>query len=207
MARTAEQLLARLYELLPEDLESSEGEARDAHLFGLATALAQADATVEAMIDQAKVDPGAGIWLSLHARGLGYVPLDGETDPQLRIRIRNVENKLTRPAILAALDELLATVTDPALPSYMWERKDGTGQAVEDEAVEEGAISVGWNMFFLYLPLLPPEESAGAVGEEAVGEAWIELVLENVLYPVIRAEVDRIRAAGVRVFYLYYLEE
>lgn len=47
-------------------------------------------------------------WLNQHARDRGTNRANGETDAQLRYRLRNIADAITRPALLAAVNAILA---------------------------------------------------------------------------------------------------
>lgn len=75
--------------------------------------------------DRTLIENATGIWLDLHALDRGTYRQDGETDEALRARIRNVEDAVSRPALLAATEAILAAdgVLDP--PSMVEVKRDG----------------------------------------------------------------------------------
>lgn len=59
-------------------------------------------------------------WLAQHARNYGTARQNGETDPTLRARLRNVPDALTRPALISAANAIL-TAAGIATSAYMVE--------------------------------------------------------------------------------------
>lgn len=192
-----------LYKLLPEDLRGEEGSRLHALWSGLAAPLAQAKAWITSLFEQALIGTGSDIWLTLHAKGLGVERLQDETDAQLRIRMRNTQDRVTPSAIATAISKLLSTVSE--LGAYVIDRNDGPGFGLEVDALEQGAWFWEWNAFLLYLPSLEPAEAPSGMEAGALEEEWFELMREHVIYTLIRAETVRCRAAGIRVFYVLYV--
>lgn len=201
--RTTEEIEAQLYRVLPPDLELEAGTRLNAVVFGGATGLAEAEATVEQLMEQATIGGGEDIWLKMQADDLAVQYTADQTDEQLRVALRNIQDKVTPVAIVSGVNALLATVTDSQ--AYLVDRMDGTSATVEEAAAQEAACMWEWNAFWLYLPELPPAEAPGAVEEAAAEGDWPESWLRASLYDVLEAEVDRLRAAGIRVFYLQYV--
>lgn len=121
-----------------------------------------------------------GVWLTLLAKGYGIYRADAEQDAALRARLRNFEDAQTVASIEAAVDALLALYAG------------GTCELVEHWAVagacddedrpcicDVSYLYDAHNAFTLIVPLV--------AGDAA-----------HPVYPAIVAEVERLRAAGVR---------
>lgn len=206
MARTDDELQARLHEHLPTDLVLPQGAILEALWYGAAGVMEEVETAVGAWLDQATLSAGTGLWLSLHGRGLGVGPREGETAAQYRLRIATTERKVTKPAILAAVSALLATVTEA--PGYVWDRRDVKGFCVERDALEAGGLLRDWLTLYVCLPLLPPAVLPFCLEASPIeGAAALDLGKEAELFANVREEVDRLRSAGVRVFFFTYLPE
>lgn len=201
MARTTEELLTQLRKLLPGHYEQAE-----ALLAGFAAAMQLTEATIDTLRDLATIEDGTGMWLTLQAHGYGILRASGESDESLRIRLRAVEDQVTRPAIEAAVNRLIAPdvcrivewFDGPYLDSGLWLDCSGAW------------LSGGPQSFLVVIP------------RQGSGFSWGDSYLDNELYldnegaylaegpedPVYAAiinEVERIRAAGV--FWRLVLEE
>lgn len=100
------RLGAQILRFLPADYVS----AVDL-LGGPVGALALVRGTAALILNLVTVGRGTGIWLTLHGRGLGVNRTADESDPELRRRIREVADAVTRPALLNAVNALLSSVT------------------------------------------------------------------------------------------------
>lgn len=86
----------------------------DEFLNGAAKMFGSVDAMIDYLFSQALIRQANGAtsttpdWLNQHARDRGTSRQAGESDPVLRERIRNVPDALTRAALLAAADAILA---------------------------------------------------------------------------------------------------
>lgn len=187
-----------LYKLLPEDLRGEEGTRLYALWSGLAAPLAQAKAWTTALFEQAVIETGMGMWLTLHGKGLGVDRLQDETDAQLRIRMRNTQDRVTPPAILKHVNDLLSTVTEEQ--AVMLERPQSF--VWEESGIDEWPVWWLWNAFVLGLPALPVAENGWAMEEGAMEGAWLEGSKRNGFYTVLETAVRASRAAGITVFYL-----
>lgn len=191
-----------LQRFVPPDLQGETGSRLEAVWAGLGAALADIEAGSEALLAVGKLATAEDMFLDLHARGLGVRRGSGESDASLRVRARVVSRKVTKPAIQAVLNSILDTETEER--AHVYDRMDALGWAVEEDAAEEAALLCDHLSIYIALPLLPqPEDALGAeVG--ALEEAPMDLFPEHPLMAVLRAEVNRLRAAGVRAFFFYY---
>lgn len=193
-------LRERLYHLLPQDLQGEEGTRLYALWSGMVAPLVQGQTVVSALREQGYIESATDIWLTLHAKGLGIYRVDGETDEQLRIRIRNIQNRVTPNAILQFVNDLLATVTEEQ--AVMLERPQSF--TWDDSSIDEWPIWWLWNAFALGLPLLPVVSNGWVLEEGVLEEAALDAgVVRNASYAMIETAVNQCRAAGIRVFYLY----
>ena len=192
MARTTQELLDRLFAFLPPEYETAEPI-----LAGLAAAQNEAELAVDSLADALPFGPmsvtlpdgtvvayggATDIWLDLHARGYGILRSPGEADAELRARLREVTERVTRPAILDAVDLLLVPFAVTATMVEWFE--EPYLDLVETVAVggmylDSTLLSGGPNSFVLYVP------SVGAGYSDPVYGAIVSLV-------------ETLRSAGVQ---------
>lgn len=104
--RTTGEILDELLKFLPPDYV----EASDL-LGGIAAQMSRMETDGGTLFDLATVSRGIEKWLTLHGQGLGFLRGPGETDDAYRERLRAIEDKVTRPAILAAMETILESRT------------------------------------------------------------------------------------------------
>ena len=194
MARTTDQALAQLLRFLPPRYQSIE-----APLSGVAAAIRQGEIAWDDMATASTIGGATGSMLTLRAKGYGVNPSPDESADSIRSRIRNVEGQVTRPAILDAVNALLAEYT--ADLATMIERTDD-GFLDYDCYLDHTRICDWHNSFVLVVPL---------VGDLVGGASYIDLGYldhdlwlgasgeQHPVYDAIIALVRRIRAAGIRV--------
>jgi hypothetical protein len=195
MARTTAAILAQLERFLPPRYAAY----RDV-LAGGAAGLAEADALWEDLADAATIGGADGVFLRLRARGFGIQAQGDETDASIRSRIRSVEGQVTRPAILAAVNALLAPYT--ATEATMLEPWD-EGFLDYDCYSDDTRLCDAHNSFVLVLPLVGDQVG----GSSYIDDGYIDIDLyvgasgeEHPVYEAIRVLVNRIRAAGIRAW-------
>jgi len=66
---------------------------------------------IDDWISSTLITTATGIWLNQHARDRGTTRQDGETDAQLRIRLRVIQDAVTQPALNAIIASLLTAGT------------------------------------------------------------------------------------------------
>lgn len=183
-----------LLRFLPPALEGSEELAA-----GVVAALQAGRAAVLDMVRQTTVALSADRWLTLLARGYGVVRSTGETDEDLRIRLVNVEDKLTRPSIEAAVTALLATYTATPAEVVEWFAGDGCFWADRDYCDDQRLFGE-WHTFYVLVPLLGEMAWGDLYCDEAYcdDEHHVGAGSEHPIYGAIIAAVERLRAAGVR---------
>lgn len=211
MARSKEVWLRIIYQLVPEWLHPLEP-----HWGGLAAALALADQFNDDALFSSLIGFGEDIWLRLHARGLGVLAAPGEADSQLRIRMREVEDTVTIPAILDAVNALLADYTEEDAELYEhW----NSGFYVGHDYVGHGRIRDRHNAFTLVLPdiagadvplghfLVGPEHATDPTAAYLDRDTYLTGVEVDeeaaAVYAAIIATVERLRADGVRWWAVY----
>lgn len=206
MARSTAELLAQLRRLLPGHYESAE-----ALLAGFAAAQGLAETAAEVLRDLATIEQGTGMWLTLHAHGLGIKRATGESDESLRIRLRAVEDQVTRIAIKAAVDRLLT----PPDACRIVEWYEGPYLDNENSAGlwldNDGSWLSGGPQSFLVV--IPRQSTGFEWGDSYLDSdlyldsegAYLAEGPEDPVYAAIINEVERIRAAGV--FWRLVLEE
>ena len=192
MARTTQDILDRLFAFLPPDYASAEPL-----LAGLAAAQNEAELAVDSLSDSLPFGPMAvtlpdgsvvtylgaeDVWLDLHAKGYGLTRRAGETDAQLRIRLRTVTERVTRAAILDAVNALIAVHAVTATMVEWFE--EPYLDLVETVAVggwylDSTILSGGANSFVLYVPV--------------IGVGYAEPIYDSVI-----SLVEALRAAGIR---------
>jgi hypothetical protein len=193
VARTTADILAQLERFLPPRYASIRPT-----LAGIAAVFARVELSGEDLALATTIGGAEGAWLRLIARGYGVYAQDGESDASIRERIRNVEGQVTRPAILAAVNALLAPFTDT--PARMIERVDDGFWNVN--FWWDTTIFCGPSRFFvLVLPRIGNIGTGSSYWDSAYfdndffwggGDAGVHPV-----YHAIAALVNRIRAAGV----------
>lgn len=210
MARSTAVLLEQLLRFLPPQYRA----ASDI-LGGLAAQLAQVEASGDDLVLATTIDGAEDEWLTLLARGYGVRRGSSESDDTVRERIRVVDDALTRPAILDAVNALLAPYT--ATEATMYEHFDSGFFADVDYAdQDDDSIRVydQHNSFTLLVPdlsglstsygkfALQPAESEDADAAYADADTYAVAdsadTTEHVVYGAIQATVERLRAAGVR---------
>lgn len=218
MGRTTSQWLSELEGVLPGWIRPLRP-----HLAGLAAMLVDLEALNDDAVEATTVAGAEGIWLTLYARGLGIHRVPGESDADLRKRVRNVEDVVTRPAILAAVNELLAAYT--VEQARMFEHFE-TGFFADinfaDQPTNGTRILDQHNAFTLVVPALTADASSyghflmdspdplnlDPSGALDVDAAYVDIDTyavadsaddtEHAVYAAIQATVERMRAAGVR---------
>lgn len=195
MARTTAEILEQLQNLLPRYYESAEPL-----LAGLAAAMARAEQAYEVLAPLATVEDGEGIWLSLLGRGLGIRRASGESDESLRLRIRTVEDQVTKPAIKAAVDRLIAPDECQIIEWYegpFLDDESDSGMWLDNTA----RLSGGPQSFLVVIPQQSTGFDFGSFLDEDLWlddeNAFIGEAPEDPVYAAIVNEVERIRAAGV----------
>lgn len=198
-ARTTAEVLEQLERFVPPEfaplrpiLALYAAELRAAEVVAYDTA---ASSTVEG---------AEGVFLTALARGYGVERLSGEADATLRSRLRNVSGAVTRPAILDAVNLLLADYTEDEAVMVEWfEEPFADYHAFADYHL----LVDGPNAFVL---ILPP------VGDEPLGSSFADVAYADFdaypgdgethpVYSAIGALVQRLKAAGVlaRLFINY----
>lgn len=178
---------------LPAEYASSEDV-----IGGMAAAIEEAQDTGEAAVLEASIGGAEGKWLTLLARGYGVTRATGETDGSLRGRLRNVEDKVTPQAILDAVNSLLAPYTATEAELVEWFEGDGAFW-LDYDYLDDQRLFGEWHTFYLIVPLL---------GEAAWGDFYVDSSFlddefigagpDHPVYAAIVAEVERLRAAGIR---------
>lgn len=165
---------------------------------GLAAAVALAEAGADSLREQVTVELGADAWLTFAAQGQGIRRATAETDGSLRIRMRSVDDQLTRPVLQTTVDTLLETDNCQILEwwehSYLDVELEGEGGLwLDSERLSGGPSS--------FLILVPERGwlSAGTYldAELWLGRAFLGTSPEGGVYAAIINAVNRARAAGV----------
>lgn len=176
MARSTATLLAQLRRFLPPGYAAAEPL-----LAGLAAELAEVETAGDALVDATTVAGASGIWLTLLARGYGLRRATDESDASLRARLVAPEAQVTRAAILAAVNAILAeyTVEEAVLVEH-WAAE---GYADIDCWADQTPIYDQHNAFTLECPIVGSFPTPGS---------------EHAVYGIIAAAAEAMRAAGVR---------
>jgi hypothetical protein len=189
-------LLAQLRRHLPTHYD-----VLDPVLGGVAAALAEGLRVVdEELQGSVSVGGASGTWLTLLARGYGVRRGNAEGDASLRTRVRNAEGAVTKQALEAAANALLAEYTgEQAEVVEHWAAR----VFLDDEAYADDAeLFDQHNAFTLRVPRLI---EGGGVGGFLGVDAWADQSFadasqgaDHPVYGAIIAEIERLRAAGVR---------
>jgi len=193
MARTTDQLLDQVERFVPPE----DRPTLRPLLAGHSAAQAVVEAARNNMLSAVTLAGADGRWLTLLARGYGIRRATDETDEVLRTRLRYPERQLTPGAIIDRVNDLLSPYTSTlAVLEEWWE----VPSYIEDGwYLDHFGLSGGPHWFVVRCPV---------IGEIPHGTAYIGIDLyldhsflgadEHPVYERIAAEVDRIRAAGVR---------
>lgn len=191
MARTTSELMDQIQRLVPAYYATGE-----ALLSAFAASISVAETSGETLESLASFEGAFGKWLTLHAHGYGVQRAASETDASLRIRLRSVEDQVTKLAIEAAVNRLITPATctvvewfeGPFLDVDLWLDNDGS------------QLLNGPNGFLVKVPELGMVFPFGAYldvdlwldhPDTALGEA-----AESPLYAAIINEVQRIKPVG-----------
>lgn len=198
MARSLEQLLTQLERMAPGYYDSCRPL-----LAGFAAAMARSESTFDTLQPLATIGGGTGKWLTLQARGVGIKRGSGESDESLRARLRDVADAVTRPAIEAAVNALIAPDTCTIIE--WWERPyldyngdDGCWLDNQDATLCDGPSG-----FLVLIPVQATEFAFGSfLDDETVDGLWLDIAFagegpEDPAYAAIVNEVERLRAAGI----------
>ena len=210
MARSEDELRDHYLELGPGFIAEPD-EVLDAAIRIAVSMLARIEAAGETLHARTFIDEADGAWLDQHGEERSILRLEGESDEAYRPRVKRIEDKVTKPAILAAVDAILRVGTsrmEEHLADGAYSDFPGP-QGFADHAVTYDSI----RRFTVFIAeqfarrndtayALPgtiigtlsfagtdaePDVSAFADGVEAVG---------GDIYARIWAEIDRMRAAG-----------
>lgn len=190
-----DELLVQLERFLPPEYESYRPI-----LAGYAAAAARAREVLDDLVGEVSIGGADGLWLTLLAHGYGVSRATLETDASLRIRLRNVAGKVTRPVLLGIADQLLAAYTE--LPAEMVEHW-GAGVYCDDETAtcDASVLFDQHNAFTLLVPQLAEAVVGVAFCDQAFADvdfAGGGAVARHPAYAALLSEIDRARAAGVR---------
>ncbi len=181
MALTTEEALQQLLRLLPVRYQASSAVlAVYAAIFAKVLQVTELD-----VIPSTTVGGAEGQWLTLLAGGYGITRATGESDENVRERIRSVADALTVDAIEDAVDALMAELT--AVESILVEHWHA--QLVFDTEDLEWALICDHSYLF-------DQHHAFTVIVPDFGD------FPEGVYPTLVAEIERLRAAGVRAFLL-----
>lgn len=121
MALTKDQWALRLRAWVPDWVFEEEG--KNLALFnGMAELLSLVDSEVDDLISDTFIDDATAGWLDLHARERAITRFDGETDANLRVRIKASSTKSK-----CALADMEAIVSSLITTGEFWVRDDFQG--------------------------------------------------------------------------------
>jgi hypothetical protein len=179
-ARTTDEHLARSLEHLPPAFHPLRSV-----LVGIAAQLHLADALAADLATTATVAGAEGPWLTMLARGQGVRRANGEQDVALRSRLRNIEDLVTPPAVLAAVESVLDLYDDN--PASIVEHFAAPHMALDVDAACDLTDLFDRNPGFTVL--VPPID--GVEGHPG--------------HAAIYAEIRRVKAFGVPAWmFIYY---
>lgn len=203
---TTDDQLAQLERWLPAHYRSVR-----ALTGGRAAQSALAADTAEDLAGSVSIGGAEGTFLTLLARGYGVYRASNETDDSLRTRLRNIEQKVTPPAILARAIEMLTPYTDEAGLALIEVREHfDSGIWLDQDYLDQGYIYSSHNAFTLVVPLIGADPRVEAyVDQDFLDQSYLGEGQANTdadVYVALMAEIDRIRPAGVR-WWLQVAEE
>jgi hypothetical protein len=142
-----------------------------AHFWALASLLASQEAAAIAKVDQTFILKAEGRYLDHLALELGYTRLPGETDPELRDRIRQVVNNSSRPAIELIIQNIIGS----GWKLFEWET-DGSFFG-RQTFLDTGTIVVSPDAarFWIYVPFITnfDELYAALIAAKAAGISFV----------------------------------
>lgn len=155
-----------------------------------ARALAEVRASAEVLRRLSSIGRGSDRWLTMHGAGLGVHRATNENDVQLRRRIRSIGDRVTKPAILAAVNAALADVTTEEAELLEW--FEGPGLA-DDGSPTDSVLASG-----LPFHLGNPDQARmiGPPGSFVIQAPRLSGAFTEDIYFTIVAIVDEYRAAG-----------
>lgn len=193
---TKDELYNQLRRFLPDYYD-----VLDPVLWAMAAAMEVAADTSDDLADSATIEGAEGAFLTLLARGYGIIRATSESDDTLRTRLRNVEDKATRGAILDAVNAILAPFTgDQAEMREHWD----AGIFLDDEAYVDDPETVLYNEHNAFTLLVPALEDVSTqdfyVDQSYADQSYTDAAPSDfsTVYAAIIAEVERLRAAGIR---------
>lgn len=214
MARPTQALLERLLSFLPPDYEGAE-----ALLAGAAAAMREAELAGDSLADvlpfgatvivlpngdTVGYSGASGIWLDLHAAGYGLARAPGETDDLLRARLREVADRVTREAILASVNVLLAPFGASAIMLEWFEEPylDVAEPIPSGMYLDSTFLSGGPNSFLILVPVVGLGYSVSGDPHLDV-DAYLDSMfagtdIQDPVYAAIIALVETLRAAGIQ---------
>jgi hypothetical protein len=197
MARTVEQLEDALLQFLP-----SQYERMTDLLVAIPGAFHLALQQDDDLLETSTIAGASDIWLTLLAKGYGVDRATGEPDPSLRSRLRAADGSTTRPALLEAVDRLIAPYTDTPSEMIEWfEAPFLDVEEVEGAWCDIATVSGGPQSFLIFIPEigdLPALDSFFDSNAWLDHEAWLGIDGESPIYAAIVAEVEKKRPAGTR---------
>ncbi len=199
MARTTADLLEQLYRWIPEDRQTA-----DPLFGGLAAVLREGEVVTDALSPLTTIGGAFGTWLDLHADGYGMPRASSsELDPEVRTRLRNVDDSLTPTAITAAVNRLLLPygVTCRLIEWFHEPWLHDTGEA-DALWLDSTYISGGSRTFLIVVPQI--DGAQVSFGTHLDVDFWLDSDAFfgaagpwPSVYTAIVREVERLRAAGV----------
>jgi hypothetical protein len=198
MARSVDDILAQVERFIPPEWRV---QLRPL-LAGRAAQMREAELLSEDCATSATVGGAEDDWLTLLALGHGVRRSTSEIDASLRERLRNPADALTKPAILDAVNAILAAYgsSDEAVMIEHW--RDGL--FFDDfYAGDDATIADEHNAFTLIVPEIDEFPTGLYFFDDEVylddEDAWLSGGTgESAVYAAIVALVNQMRAAGVR---------
>lgn len=194
MARTVEQLEAEQLSHLPPRFE----RLRDL-LVAYSAVYARVSEVLDELVASTTIEHAEGLFLHLMAHGIGVEPGTDESPTSLRMRMRSIEDAVTRPALIAAADRVLEAhgeTTGADMVEWFDEPwldivDDEQGGAYLDSTYPSG----GPRTFLLRVPY-----AGDFVLDEFLDDMWLDDPGDDEppVYAALIAEIERLRAAGIQ---------
>jgi len=212
MARDEQALRDHYLEIGPAFLCEPD-EVLDATIRMVAAIMARIEVAGETLHGRTFIDEADGDWLDQHGSERSIFRLEGESDDLYRERVKRIEDRVTKPAILEAVDRLLIAGTSRMVEcladSGFSDFPGPQGYADASQTTE------GLRCFRIYILAqllsrsdtaytLPGGTSIGTIGfsgtdSEADVSAFADgdSVVSGDIYRRIWEEIDRLRAGGI----------
>jgi hypothetical protein len=189
-------------------------ELLDAQIRTVAAIMARIEAAIETLHGRTFITTADGAWLDQHGTERGILRFDGESDADYRARIQLIEDQVTKPAILAAVDAILQVGTaelEEHGSDGLWLSRGAIAEAFLGQRLYRGTPP--WFSVYIQQQVESKSDTAFLIRSGASGTlsfltrtsaAWdVSMFLDGQdpapsdIYRRIYETIERLRAAGV----------